>query len=89
MALGIGVHPQSYYGQYAKSFYGVTRMKSGWDCLRHYEILGSGAIPYFLNIMGLRERPFVMYAFPKDMVLEAMTLPGVPSEAEVCDSVAL
>jgi hypothetical protein len=24
--------------------------KGGWDCLRHYEIIGNGCMPYFENI---------------------------------------
>ena len=31
---------KSYYEDYQKSFYGVTMKKAGWDCMRHYEILG-------------------------------------------------
>jgi hypothetical protein len=41
---------QEYYKQYSKALFGYTMKKAGWDCLRHYEILGAGALPYFENI---------------------------------------
>jgi hypothetical protein len=40
----------SYYGQYTSSCFGVTMKKGGWDCMRHYEIIAAGAIPFFINI---------------------------------------
>ena len=39
-----------YFHNYRHSYYCVTRKKKGWDCLRHYEILASGCIPYFVDI---------------------------------------
>lgn len=41
---------QEYYKQYSKALFGYTMKKAGWDCLRHYEILGAGTLPYFENI---------------------------------------
>lgn len=38
---------ESYYSQYAESYYAATMMKAGWDCLRHYEIMSQMCIPYF------------------------------------------
>ena len=35
---------------YKKSIFALTYKKSGWDCLRHYEILMNGCIPLFLDI---------------------------------------
>lgn len=40
----------SYYGDYAQSYFGITMKKAGWDCLRHYEIMANGCIPWFLNL---------------------------------------
>jgi len=74
---------KKYYEQYANSFFGVTMRRSGWDCMRHYEILASGAIPFFMGIKDLISNPLVMHSFPKDLVFEAMQLPGVPSEKSV------
>ncbi len=39
-----------YYEQYAKSLFAVTTKKAGWDCMRHYEIIASGCLPYFPDI---------------------------------------
>lgn len=63
---------QSYYEDYQKSYYGVTMKKAGWDCMRHYEILGNYCMPYF---MGLEECPKDTLAnFPKELLLEARNL---------------
>ncbi len=40
----------AYYGDYAESLFGITTKKAGWDCLRHYEIMANGCIPYFLDL---------------------------------------
>jgi len=61
-----------YYEDYQKSFYGVTMKKAGWDCMRHYEILGNYCMPYF---MGLEDCPKDTLAnFPKELLLEARNL---------------
>ena len=39
-----------YYRQYNESMFGITTKKGGWDCLRHYEILGSNCVPWFLDL---------------------------------------
>jgi hypothetical protein len=55
-----------YYKDYQSSYYGVTFKKGGWDCLRHYEILMNGCIPYF---PGLENCPaHTMTLFPKTLV---------------------
>jgi len=41
---------KDYYLDYQESRFGITTKKCGWDALRHYEILGNGCIPYFLDI---------------------------------------
>jgi len=57
-----------YYDDYRKSYFGLTVKKGGWDCLRHYEILMNGCIPYF---PGLENCPLLtMTKFPKDIILE-------------------
>ena len=38
---------QDYYEDMRRSFFGLTCMKGGWDSLRHYEILASGACLLF------------------------------------------
>jgi hypothetical protein len=41
---------QDYYNEYATSFFGITFKKSGWDCLRHYEIMMNGCVPLFKDL---------------------------------------
>jgi hypothetical protein len=65
---------QPYYEDYQKSYYGVTMKKAGWDCMRHYEILGNNCIPYFV---GLEDCPKNTLAnLPKELLLEAKDLAG-------------
>lgn len=65
----------SYYEGYQRAYYGITMKKGGWDCLRHYEILANGCIPYFLDIDKCPEN--TMFWFPKKLIQEAMNLEGV------------
>lgn len=64
-----------YYKDYQRSYFAITSKKSGWDCLRHYEILANGCIPYFVNLDTCD--PNTMKFLPKELILEAMHLPGV------------
>lgn len=62
----------SYYASYRRSLFGKTMKKAGWDCLRHYEIMACGAIPYFQN---LEHCPYtIMMNLPKAELLTAKTL---------------
>ena len=38
-----------YYKQYNESYFGYTTKKGGWDCMRHYEIIATGCLPFFDN----------------------------------------
>lgn len=61
-----------YYKDYQKSFFGVTMKKAGWDCMRHYEILANGSLPYFVDI---EDCPFyTIYNFPKELILKSNKL---------------
>jgi hypothetical protein len=63
---------KQYYEDYQKSYYGVTMKKAGWDCMRHYEILGNYCMPYFI---GLEDCPKnTLNNFPKELLLEAKNL---------------
>lgn len=63
---------QPYYEDYQKSYYGVTMKKAGWDCMRHYEILGNYCMPYFI---GLEDCPKNTLAnFPKELLIEGREL---------------
>lgn len=62
----------SYYQGYRESKFGTTFKKGGWDCMRHYEILANGCIPYF---PGIEKCPrTTMVSFPKNMVYESNIL---------------
>jgi hypothetical protein len=60
----------SYYEGYATSVFGKTCRKGGWDCMRHYEILANGCIPWFVNLDGCPSN--TMVHFPKKLVKDAM-----------------
>lgn len=77
---------ESYYKQYQSSFFGFTQVKSGWDCLRHYEIIASGAIPYFENI---EEMPCnTMKNYPKKLQLKANNLYKKMKKSDETDNFA-
>ena len=59
---------QEYYKDYSISFYGKTMKKGGWDCMRHYEILGAYSIPSFIDLEKCPEK--IMTYFPKKIILE-------------------
>lgn len=58
----------SYYQDYAISYYGRTWKKGGWDCMRHYEILANKCIPYFPDLHNCPEK--TMTYFPKKIILQ-------------------
>jgi len=58
----------SYYNDYRESYYAKTHKKGGWDCLRHYEILLNGCIPYFTDIEDCPDN--TMVNFPKKIIKE-------------------
>ncbi|GBF98956.1 hypothetical protein Rsub_12602 [Raphidocelis subcapitata] len=76
-----------YYADMARSLFAVTYKKGGWDCLRHPEIVASGALPLFTDIKGLP--PGTMAAHPVEVYallnewpgLEVRGLPGTPPGA--------
>jgi len=61
---------QPYFEDYQKSYFGVTTKKGGWDCLRHYEILMNGCVPFFPTLVECPS--LTMTRFPKKLILEAM-----------------
>ena len=46
--------------------------KAGWDCMRHYEILGNYCMPYFVGLEDCPEGTLVN--LPKDLLLEGREL---------------
>lgn len=59
---------EDYYKGYQNAKFALTVKKAGWDCMRHYEILANGCIPYFPNIE--RCPMFTMLYFPKELIKE-------------------
>jgi hypothetical protein len=39
------------------SYFAFTHKRGGWDCMRHYEILASGCVPYMADIQTLDSAP--------------------------------
>ena len=39
-----------YYRDIQRSRFGITTKRSGWDCLRHYELAANGAVPCFRSL---------------------------------------
>ncbi len=55
-----------YYNEYKASIFATTTKKAGWDCMRHYEIMANGCIPYFPNIEECPKN--TMALLPKDLL---------------------
>ena len=71
-----------YYEMYSKSYFSFTCKKGredvieeSWDCMRHYEILAAGSVPYFTDIEKCPEKS--MFRFPKDLCVKAKKVCGV------------
>lgn len=52
-----------YFRDIQESKYGITTKRSGWDCLRHYEIAANGAVICFKD---LNKKP--KYCAPHDLI---------------------
>ena len=59
---------QDYYQSYQNSIFALTYKKTGWDSLRHYEILMNGCIPLFLNIDKCPKR--ILTNLPKKLFFD-------------------
>ncbi len=66
---------EDYYKHYQRCYYAYTWKKGGWDCLRHYEILANGCIPYFTDLDHCPAE--TMHLFPKKLIKKAMNIRGV------------
>jgi hypothetical protein len=61
-----------YYKEYMSSIFSTTTRKGGWDCLRHYEILACGSIPYFPFLEDCPDNTLSL--LPKDLIIEGNLL---------------
>ena len=83
---------EDYYNMYSDSYFSYTCKKGredvvdeSWDCMRHYEILAAGSIPYFTDIEKCPEN--TMKFFPKILCKCAKKIEGVhPGTKEKFDS---
>jgi hypothetical protein len=73
---------KEYNDMYRKSRFAITKMKGGWDCLRHYEILMNGCIPLFENLKDCPRDTLTSY--PKHLNDEAYELFNNWVENEEC-----
>jgi hypothetical protein len=60
---------RQYYDMYRDSYFALTAPRGGWDCLRHYEILAAGCIPFFPDLEACPAESLVSY--PKRAVAAA------------------
>lgn len=66
---------KDYLNDYQDSLFGLTWAKGGWDCLRHYEIMASGCVPYFMNLDKCP--PNTLVWLPKELLLKVLKTPHV------------
>jgi hypothetical protein len=63
---------EDYYNEYKESYFAMTTRKGGWDCMRHYEILANGCIPYFPDLNLCPKNTLSL--LPKNLLLEGNKL---------------
>ena len=59
---------EQYYNEYKKSYFAITKLKGGWDCMRHYEILANGCVPFFIDIEKCPKNTLSL--MPKHLLIE-------------------
>jgi hypothetical protein len=80
---------KKYYDDLAKSFFGITMKKGGWDSMRHYEIMAAGTLVMFKDF---NQKPplcapqcphFISYTDKQDFMTKtaALLTNGRPNEA--------
>lgn len=72
-----------YYNEYRQSLFAITKKKAGWDCMRHYEIMANGCIPYFPNIEDCPKNTLAL--LPKDLLIQGNTLYQKYKDANIDD----
>lgn len=73
---------KEYNEMYQRSRFAITKIKGGWDCLRHYEILMNGCIPLFENLNKCPTNTLTTY--PKHLNDAAYVLFNTWIENEDC-----
>ncbi|CAJ1424596.1 unnamed protein product [Effrenium voratum] len=68
-----GPHQEEEYHQHIQQHYfGDTRRKGGFDCLRHYELMANGCVPIFHDLEHLPKS--ILRTLPRALLLEAKAL---------------
>ena len=74
---------EEYYNDLQASYFGVTMKRGGWDCMRHYEMAGNGALLCFRNLdrkpipcapHGLSEANAIIYDTADDLIKKTQEL---------------
>lgn len=73
-----------YKRMYRDARYALNPRKHGWETMRIYEILASGAVPYVENITKIP--PGALAFLDKELLRAAMNLPGVDASRLRCDT---
>lgn len=68
----IYTNEEEYYQNYRESYFAITRMKAGWDCMRHYEILACGCIPLFIDLDKCPKN--IMTHLPKHIMISSIMI---------------
>lgn len=63
---------KEYYEEYQSSSFAITCQKGGWDCMRHYEIMGNGCLPLFHNLETAP--PGTISMLPRRLLLQIKTM---------------
>ncbi len=79
----------SYYDDMGRSFFAYNCKKGGWDCMRPYEQIAAGTIPYWLDIEDCPK--YTMYNWPKGILEEVKKMRGIDpgfidSKHRICDT---
>lgn len=61
-----------YYKNYQEALFGITFKKGGYDCMRHYEILACGCIPFFVDFEQCPVN--TVFRLPRDLIKQGNEL---------------
>jgi len=79
---------EEYYKDLQESWFGLTCVKGGWECLRHYEIMANGAVLLFKNyqdkhpLMEPRNLPTISYHTEQELyeIMNRLVIDNKPTK---------
>jgi hypothetical protein len=82
---------EDYFDDMSRSFFGLTSKKGGWDSLRHYEIMASGALLLFRDydkkppLCAPQNLPCISYSSPDELTstINRLVKDGNPTQEYV------